>query len=88
MAYLRWSNSCWYVFETIYFSSSEPSLVIWHCDIKQSEDFLHFTYSQLKDIKTIEDLKQVINTSLTVSDKDWVKLLNAIHEWLDNCGTI
>lgn len=78
MAYLKFSFSNWCVF----WSSDSPRnnkenqiLEIWHV-----KKFFTFTYKELKNIKSIEDLKKLLQ--LDIPDSEYEECLLAIGRWI------
>jgi len=76
MAYLRWICSNWYAFWTSLSGETKEDqiLEVWYAG-NLEPIFLY--YSVLKEVKTIEDLKEIVKNQVNIdaSDKDYEELL-------------
>ena len=79
MSYSRWLNSDWYVFwHTSKAKRKEDELLaIWHVSDK---NLPIFTYSELKNVRNIEDLKNLLK--LDIPDSEYEECLVYVREWL------
>ena len=81
MAYSRWSFSNWYIFwhtlERPSDKKEDQKLAVWHVSDKR---FPVFSYTQLKQVQSIEDLKQLLQ--LDISDEDYQEALVYIRQWI------
>ena len=85
MAYLRWSFSDWYVFWHASKSKKidEQLLAIWHAlDVFKNNELKTFTYKQLKNVNSVDDLKELLK--LDLPDRDYEELLIAVKDWKDD----
>jgi len=76
MAYLRWGFSNWYAYWSCVSGETKEDqiLEVWYAG-NLKPIFLY--YSVLKEVKTIEDLKEIVKNqvNINVSDKDYEELL-------------
>ena len=81
MAYKRWGYSNWYIFwhTSDARTKEEELLAIWHVADKNAPVF---SYADLKCIKTVDDLKALLN--LNIPDDEYQEALQEIKFWLQD----
>lgn len=90
--YSMWFESEWYIFWNFWkfpliglLSKEKQMLAIWHL---YDDRFPSFSYKELKEIKTIEDLKSLLKLPFKISDLSYEKCLNRIKTFIDDMDRI
>ena len=79
MAYLRWGYSNWYIFWHVSDAKQKEDelLAIWHVS---DEGLPCFTYEELQDVDSIEDLRRLIG--LDLSDEEYQECLECVKAFV------
>jgi len=84
MSYIRWFDSDWYIFRTHSLNpknKNEETLAVWYIT---DERLPCFTYKQLKKIKTITNLKNLLQLNIPNSAyKDCLKYIKLFIKEVD-----
>jgi len=84
MAYLRWSYSNWYVFETVESGYAIDEVTLWIAYCNNGNTTLAYGVLRRFGLERVLDLLKHVLADADASERDWVELKEAISEWAED----